>query len=98
MGKSKEAKEYKYRYLRADDETVAEMELILSKLGFSKTSEFFRVWWKNPVEIGRLIEKIRKEMGEELEKELERRKKRELLKKQAEEFPDGSDVEPFEVE
>jgi len=94
----KEQKEYKYRYIRADDEIITEMEVILNKLGFTKTSEFFRVWWKNPVEIGRLIEKAREEMKEEIEKEIEKRKRKELLDKQAQELPEDDDIEPFPVE
>jgi len=56
------------KHVKIDDEVAKEMEIVASELGFLKLSEFFRVWWKNPIEIGRLIEKKQKELKEEIEK------------------------------
>ena len=75
------------KHVKIDDDTATEMEIVARELGFLKLSEFFRVWWKNPTEIGRLIEKKRKELKEELEK----KKRKELLDKQAQELPEDDD-------
>ena len=82
------------KHVKIDDEVAKEMEIVASELGFLKLSEFFRVWWKNPIEIGRLIEKKQKELKEELERE----KQKERLDKQVQELPEDDDVEPFPVE
>jgi len=86
----------KFKNVKIEGETLEEMELIARHLGFSKLSEFIRVWWRNPFEVSRLIEKAKKELAGELE---ETRKKAELEKQAEETFKeDLDDVEPFEVE
>lgn len=85
----------KTKHVKLESKLVTEMQVIAEELGFTTLTEFLRVWWKNPVEVGKLIEKAKKRVGDRVEKEL----KRERLSQQAEEaFSNNDDIEPFEVE
>ena len=86
----------KFKNVKVEGELLEEMETVARHLGFSKLPELIRVWWRNPIEIGQLIEKAKKELAGELE---ETRKKAELEKQAEETFKeDLDDVEPFDVE
>jgi len=57
-------KKASFKSLKMETELIEEMEAVARHLGFLKLPELIRVWWKNPIEIGQLVEKTKKELAD----------------------------------
>ena len=53
----------KVKPIKLEESLVDEMRQVASKLGFKKVSEFLRVWWHNPTEIGKMVERAKEELS-----------------------------------
>ncbi len=53
----------KVKPIKLEESLVDEMKQVAGQLGFKKVSEFLRVWWHNPIEMSKMVERAKQELS-----------------------------------